>query len=314
MEMEDNVPMSDISISAIETPVAGDTRNAQTRPSQLSPLASLHLAWENRVAVRSSIVAAVGGGREALLLAQIMYWLEPAKKKGVCQEHRAARQIDGYDWVIKSHADLSRETGLSPDQVKRGLRILRRGRFIEVRRFTSQRRRRPGSRIRVTMETATASPAAIGFTDGLSLAQAGSPKNSGTSGDPRRATRDARVLVYSRTVKMAGNANAALVLARILFWYGNGRDGATRLRTRRRGEWYLVKTYAELAEETGLKSNQVRSAVGRLRRLRLIQTSIHLFGGRRALFIVLDRAEFIAQWQQQDELDVRRCIARARQQ
>jgi hypothetical protein len=313
MEMENNVPMSDISIPAIETQVVGGTLNSQTRPCGLSPLASLYLDSEARVAVRPAIVVGVGSGREALLLAQIIYWIEPAKKDGVWQNHRGAKEMDGCCWVIKSHADFARETGLSPDQVKRGLRTLRREGFIEVRRFASRRRRTSCSRISITVQTIAAFPGAIKLAGEFGSAHEGYPQSPATYGGLLRAPQDPRVLVYARTVRMTANANAAIVLARILFWYGDGRNGSTRLRTRRWGKWCLVKTYTELAEETGLKSCQVRSAIGRLCRLSLIRTEIHLFAGGRALWIFLDRAEFVAQWQRQDSLDVSRGIGQARQ-
>ena len=107
---------------------------------------------------------------------------------------------------------------------------------------------------------------------------------------------------------MTGNANAAIVLSRILFWCGDGRNGTTRLRAQRRGRWFLVKTHAELAEETGLQPSQVRNAISRLRQLDLVQTETHMFAGGRALWILLEREEFISSWHRQDTPDVSRCV------
>ena len=107
---------------------------------------------------------------------------------------------------------------------------------------------------------------------------------------------------------MTGNANAAIVLSRILFWCGDGRNGTTRLRAQRRGRWFLVKTYAELAEETGLRPGQARSAINRLCQFGLVQTEIHMFDGGRALWILLEREEFISSWNCQDTPDVSRCV------
>ena len=86
--------MSDVTIPTLENRIEGPVQNTQYRPSGLSPLASLFLECESRVAVRPAIVRAVGSGQEALLLAQIFYWLEPVQRNGTRQEPRAARIIE----------------------------------------------------------------------------------------------------------------------------------------------------------------------------------------------------------------------------
>ena len=105
---------------------------------------------------------------------------------------------------------------------------------------------------------------------------------------------------WAGLVRLAGSAAGGLILSQLHYWTADGRDGKTRLRQYRNGSWWLAKAYEEFAEETGLTSRQVRSAVDRLRAQEVIQTSSYRFNGLRTLHLRFDDAGFERAWEEQE--------------
>lgn len=251
------------------------------RPSGLSPLTALCLDRHPRVAVPPCIVTQTGDGREALLLAQMCYWLAPRR-----QAHdedsppRGAAFIDGQWLIVKPHKAWSRETGLSMEQVKRGLARLQSLNFIEICRRTWKSR-----------QVACCKPVC-----------------------PIKLKEDRGVIVYAGLVMMTKSANAAIVLASILYWHDDSnKDGRTRLRTQRNGQWCLAKTHHQLASETGLTMNQVRQAIKRLCNLNVIRTDVHIFGGVRTLHIFINEEVFLTAWREANESRLEKLAKQRRQ-
>jgi hypothetical protein len=122
------------------------------------------------------------------------------------------------------------------------------------------------------------------------------------------------VIVYAGLVMMTRSANAAIVLARILYWYGDSRrDNRTRLRARQEGHLCLAKTHQQLATETGLSMNQVRQAIKQLCDDNVIRTNVHIFRGVRTLHIFVNREAFLTRWRDADELRLEKWANRHRQ-
>jgi hypothetical protein len=75
-------------------------------------------------------LVALGNPADALVLAQLIYWLAPGER-GECRARR--RDQGGRPWLAKTHADLAAETGLNPRTVRGALARLRARGLIEVR-------------------------------------------------------------------------------------------------------------------------------------------------------------------------------------
>jgi hypothetical protein len=70
-----------------------------------------------------------------------------------------------------------------------------------------------------------------------------------------------------------GHAHAALLLMRILFWM-------PRATVRHRGHTFVANSRQEWAVEAGISFDQCKRAFAELRRLGLVATEQHKFGGR----------------------------------
>jgi hypothetical protein len=275
-------PLSETSVLN-EAPVHRQRANsARTeRPSGLSPLTALCLDRHPHVAVPPCIVTQTGDGREALLLAQMCYWLTPRRQDHAEESRpRGAVYIDGQWLIVKPHKAWSRETGLSMEQVKRGLARLQTLNFIEICRHTWKSKQVACCKLV----------------------------------RPIKLKEDRGVIVYAGLVRMTRSANAAIVLASILYWHGNSqKDGRTRLRAQRNGQWCLAKTHHQLASETGLTMNQVRQAIKRLCNLNVICTDVHIFGGVRTVHIFVNQEQFLMAWREADESRLEKLAKQQRQ-
>lgn len=81
-----------------------------------------------------------------------------------------------------------------------------------------------------------------------------------------------------------------LVLAQLIYWFDVGRNGKIRTSTKRKGYYWVAKTYAQLAADTGLADRQVRHAVSKLVRRRVLVKRGGLFQGLRTNFLRISTA------------------------
>lgn len=79
-------------------------------------------------------------------------------------------------------------------------------------------------------------------------------------------------------VKVAGSPAAGIILYRAMVWKPTRDFG---------GRKWFAKSYAEMAEETGLSMKQVETALAKLRRDGLVQTSQHLFQGKNVMHMLV---------------------------
>lgn len=79
--------------------------------------------------------------------------------------------------------------------------------------------------------------------------------------------------ILAKCQAAAGSATAALLLARLTYWM-------PRAKRQVRGFIWVAKSGADWCRETGLTPKQYKTAVARLRSLRLIETEQHLFGSK----------------------------------
>jgi hypothetical protein len=78
----------------------------------------------------------------------------------------------------------------------------------------------------------------------------------------------------ARCMELAeGHAHAALLLLRILFWM-------PKATVRHGGHTFVAKSRQEWANEAGISFDQCKRAMAELRRLGLVATEQHKFGGR----------------------------------
>lgn len=81
------------------------------------------------IALRPELVKVSGDVVVGVLLSQIWYWYQPNKQgKNKLQVMR-----DGFFWIAKTREEWMEETGLTLEQYKRALSVLKQKRFIEVR-------------------------------------------------------------------------------------------------------------------------------------------------------------------------------------
>jgi DNA-binding MarR family transcriptional regulator len=236
-------------------------RRVGTEGSQewsLSPLRHYHMDQEPWVSVSPELVHTAGDANAGLLLADIVRFL-PADDEDVLEKPGFRIRRDGRMWLVKPQAALVSETGLTDDQVKRGLAKLRDNGLIE--------RLGHMTLLRPTRELSTNS--------------------------------DSVVKVYAGIVRLSGNAARGLVLSQMNFWFSPGEDQRVRVTQRRGEHRWLAKRYEELAAETGLTRNQAVSAVNNLRSRGLIHTSVHLFSGLSSLHLRFDEEEVRQAWEEQ---------------
>ena len=83
-------------------------------------------------------------------------------------------------------------------------------------------------------------------------------------------------------LKITKNWEERAVLAQLNYYFRiSERDNKIRARVAWDGDLWVAKTHKEMAFETGLSRPQVKRAVDRLRRKRLIYQEYHLFWGLR---------------------------------
>lgn len=172
------------------------------------------------------------------------------------QRPRARARRDDGRWLEKSGKALSAETGLTLRKTQRAVKSLRDQGLIEQH----------SSLIRPTAAFC------------------------------RTEIRNTGVLVYAPTVRMTGDAAAAIVLSQVCYWSDNDHQGRCRLRVCKHGRYWVAKTYEDLAAETGLTDRRARSAVDRLAGQGLIVRDHFIFGGVRTMHLRLDPDVFGDAW------------------
>lgn len=84
--------------------------------------------------------------------------------------------------------------------------------------------------------------------------------------------REKGTFVYFDYVRMTGDANAALLLAQIVYW-------TPRAKVYRDGKFWIAKTYQEWTDEIGIsKVRTVRTAFNKLIEYNLIEKTVYRFG------------------------------------
>jgi hypothetical protein len=89
------------------------------------------------VFVSHQIRRIVATGDQAIVLSQVLYWLDHGRN----DEPRARIRRRNKLWFYKSHADFAYETGLKPRQVRACLAALQRRKYIELAYFRAEGQR-----------------------------------------------------------------------------------------------------------------------------------------------------------------------------
>jgi hypothetical protein len=95
---------------------------------------------------------------------------------------------------------------------------------------------------------------------------------------------------------MAGDLMAGLMLSQIIYWYLPDKRGRSKLRVQKHGYMWLVKTRDDWWTEIRLTARQADRALKILRDKGLITTSLHRFNGAPTTHIRLNKAAFLAAW------------------
>lgn len=71
--------------------------------------------------------------------------------------------------------------------------------------------------------------------------------------------------------ELLGDVVAALVMSQIHYWYSPTKEGKSKLRVLKDGQWWIAKSVHEWAEECGLSYKQVRRALEMLEQVGLVE-------------------------------------------
>jgi hypothetical protein len=240
-------------------------RRAPTRPKGLSPLDYLHTDDEPRTFVYADLVRRTENIADALILANISYWMSETAhgmNKGKPRTHLIEK--DGRYWLPKTARQHALETGLSLQQVNRAMTRLTSSGWIEKVVWIREGVRMLHIRFQPELLELTV------WTQG--------------------------VLVYGNLVRMTPSTEAAITLAQICYWLGDNGEGKARCGILKKGDWWFATTHAELAQQTGLAERSVRSAIDRLACLGLIVKKAFRFNCLPTTHIRFDLDVFRQKW------------------
>ena len=240
-------------------------RRTPNRPRNLSPLDYLHTDDEPRTFVFADFVRRTENVADALILANIKYWISKAAhgmNKGKPRTHCVEK--DGDHWLPKTARQHALDTGLSLQQVHRAMRRLTSSGWIEKM---------------------------IWSRDGIRMLHIRFQPKFYELTVPRQ-----KVLVYGNFVRMTPSTEAAITLAQICYWLGDNGEGKARCGILKKGDWWLATTHAELAQQTGLAERSVRSAIDRLACQGLIVKEIFRFNCLPTTHIRFDLDVFRQKW------------------
>lgn len=104
------------------------------------------------------------------------------------------------------------------------------------------------------------------------------------------------VFLHKDYVKMlGGDMLAASVLSQIVYWYLPTEAGGPKLRVAKQEDgrqvWWLAKSHIDWEDELGITRKQSRKALDRLKKLGIIETTIHRFNGSPTTHIRLCAAQ-----------------------
>lgn len=94
-------------------------------------------------------------------------------------------------------------------------------------------------------------------------------------------------MYYPALVSITDDLISAILLSRIIFWFEPNTKGLSKLRVSRNGDYWLVKNREDWLVECGLTRRQVDRGMAKLKKLGLIETEVHRFGGKLCTFIRL---------------------------
>lgn len=77
----------------------------------------------------------------------------------------------------------------------------------------------------------------------------------------------------------------AVILGQILYWYGEGKDGDSRIRVFRSGYWWLSKKHSDWYHEVRVKETTAKRAIANLKKKGLIHVEYHRFNGLKQCYI-----------------------------
>ena len=97
-------------------------------------------------------------------------------------------------------------------------------------------------------------------------------------------------------IDMAEDILAGLMLSQIVYWHLPGRDGKIKLRVRKNGYLWLVKTYKDWWDETRLTARQARRALSILKKKGIVISEVRRFNGSPCTHIRINEEQFMWHW------------------
>lgn len=87
--------------------------------------------------------------------------------------------------------------------------------------------------------------------------------------------------------RLGGDHLAALMLAQIVYWCSPSKEGKTKLRVFKRGQFWLVKSHVDWQNELRLTRRQSQRCLEVLKKAGLIKTELYRFGGHATVHLQL---------------------------
>jgi DNA-binding MarR family transcriptional regulator len=264
-----------------------------------APVRRYYCGAESMVYVPARVLRLVGNGNAAIILALLIYWNDlpvTGMFTGAnCVTSRMPRAPRVEDhWFVTTRPRLSLLTGLTFEQVKRSLAKLCKRGLIITRPSHYQGR----NVLLVRLDKGFLADVEATQKQELDC-ESGATTICQYPRNPLNFLRGG-VTVLAGMVRMTGSANTAIVLGQIVYWHGDRRDDRSgHLRRHDDGQLWLAKEYRRLAEEIGLKINQVKLAIKQLKQAGLIETKVDLLQGRPTLHVRLIVDTFHRLWDQQ---------------
>lgn len=94
-------------------------------------------------------------------------------------------------------------------------------------------------------------------------------------------------------VDVVGDLMAGLLLSQIVYWFTPDRQGRSKIRIQREGRRWMAKKHSEWYEEIRMTEDQVRRALGMLKKAGLVEVKRFKFAGAPTTHISLNTKELI---------------------
>lgn len=96
---------------------------------------------------------------------------------------------------------------------------------------------------------------------------------------PQPSSKPTQIVINPECVKIGGDLVVGSLLSQVMYWHAPTKQGKSKLRVQRDGQWWIAKTREEWMAECGLTLKQYKRAVSVLKEKGLVEVKVMKFGG-----------------------------------